>query len=410
MSDSSRDAPYPELKKTHTMAHVGRPFTDYKPPAAAPVWAVIEGLGRYHVLLAALELGVFEALDGAPDSGTTAGELAGRLGLPELHLESLLDSVVALGLLDRVVDGFKLNDAARRYLLVDGAASMAGLIPVAPGPHENWTRLADTVRSGRPATPIDDDPAAFYVPLVEGTFTTMWRCASRADFKMRYSALAAPRILDLGAGGAPWSIAMLQACGDGRATVNDLDGVISVARRKTAEHSVADRCEFRPGDFHAVPLENGAYDIVVLGHVCRTEGPGGRPPSGGAGLRSPAARGPGSAGRLLRRPQPQDQPPRGADGNDHDGQHRQRLRSHHRRGHRLAARHRLRSPPADRAHRLPIRLPGLQTPRLTRLSGPSDRSVRAPPSTTGRQIIVKAPNRRQSWNGSAPATVDRAST
>ncbi len=276
MSDSSRDAPYPELKKTHTMAHVGRPFTDYKPPAAAPVWAVIEGLGRYHVLLAALELGVFEVLgEASVDVGVTVEVLAERLGLPVLHLEALLDSVVALGLLDRVVGHFKLNDAARRYLLVDGAASMAGLIPVAPGPHENWTRLAGTVRSGRPATPIDDDPAAFYVPLVEGTFTTMWRCATRADLRMRYSALAAPRILDLGAGGAPWSIAMLEACGNGRATINDLDGVIDVARRKAAEHGVADRCEFRPGDFHAIPVENAHYDIVVLGHVCRTEGPDG---------------------------------------------------------------------------------------------------------------------------------------
>ena len=51
------------------MAHTGRPYTDYKPPAAAPVWAVIEGLGRYHVLLAALELGVFETLDDAPAAG-----------------------------------------------------------------------------------------------------------------------------------------------------------------------------------------------------------------------------------------------------------------------------------------------------------------------------------------------------
>ena len=255
------------------MAHVGRPFTDYKPPPAAPVWAVIEGLGRYHVLLAALELGVFEALDEVPAVGITAEALAERLDLSALHLESLLDSVVALGLLDRVVDHFRLNDAARRYLLIDGAASMAGLIPVAPGPHENWTRLADTVRSGRPATPIDDDPAAFYVPLVEGTFTTMWRCATRADQQLRYSALAAPRILDLGAGGAPWSIAMLEACGDGWAVVNDLDGVIDVARRKTAEHGVVDRCEFRSGDFHTVRIEDGAYDIVVLGHVCRTEGP-----------------------------------------------------------------------------------------------------------------------------------------
>ena len=231
---------------------------------------------RYHVLLAALELDVFEALDDAPGAiGSTAGELAERLGLPAPHLEALLDSVVALGLLDQVVGTYTLNDAARRYLLADGAASMAELIPVAPGPHENWTRLADTVRSGRPATPIDDDPAAFYVPLVEGTFTTMWRCATRADLRMRYSALAAPRILDLGAGGAPWSIAMLEACPEGRAVVNDLDGVIDVARRGAAEHGVADRCEFRPGDFHTVPLEDGVYDIVVLGHVCRTEGPEG---------------------------------------------------------------------------------------------------------------------------------------
>ena len=65
------------------MAHVGRPFTDYKPPAAAPVWAVIEGLGRYHVLLAALELGVFEELDeAAAGTGMTARELAERVPAP----------------------------------------------------------------------------------------------------------------------------------------------------------------------------------------------------------------------------------------------------------------------------------------------------------------------------------------
>ena len=37
-----RDAAYPELKTTHTIARTGRPFTDYKPPPAAPVWEVIE--------------------------------------------------------------------------------------------------------------------------------------------------------------------------------------------------------------------------------------------------------------------------------------------------------------------------------------------------------------------------------
>ncbi len=290
-----RDPPYPELKRSHTMARTGRPFSDHKPPSSAPVWAAVEGLGRYYILLAAVDLGVFDALDRRGPCSAEA--LAGELGCPVDHLRTLLDGVVTQGFLERHLDAggdiagsggadsdgavgsagvaYDLNDTARRYLVSNSPASMAALIGVAPGPHENWTRLAETVRDGRPATPIDDDPAAFYVPLVEGTFATMLRCAGRADLKLRYSALTAPRLLDLGAGGAPWTIAVLAACDQATATVNDLEGVIEVARAKTAEHGVADRCEFRAGDYHEIPIESAAYDIAVLGHVCRAEGAAG---------------------------------------------------------------------------------------------------------------------------------------
>ena len=100
----------------------------------------------------------------------------------------------------------------------------------------------------------------------------MYRCASRADLKIRYSALERPQVLDLGAGGAPWSIAILKACAQGSAVINDLPGIIDVAAAKTSEHGVADRCELRPGDFHTIDIEDATYDIVVLGHICRTEG------------------------------------------------------------------------------------------------------------------------------------------
>ena len=270
MSFEPRDPPYPELKKTHTMAHTGRPWTDYKPPPAAPVWAAIEGLARYWVLVAAIELDVFDTLQRTGPARIEV--LSAELGAPVDHLRSLLDSVVALELLDQFEDVYELNDAAKRYLVSDGPATMADLVAVAPGPHENWTRLADTVRNGRPATPIEDDPATFYVPLVEGTFTTMYRCAMRADLKIRYSAMPAPRVLDLGAGGAPWAIAILDHNAGAAAVVNDLAEVLPVAERKAADHGVIDRIEFLPGDFHTVDLESEAFDIVVLGHICRTEG------------------------------------------------------------------------------------------------------------------------------------------
>ena len=274
------DSPYPELKKAHVPERVGRPWTDHKPPPSAPVWAVISGFGSYHVLVASLELGVFDALAGRGATpgilpAVTAEELAEDLAASAPHLEALLDSLAVLGLLERVGGRYGLNHTAARYLTADGAASMASLVPVAPGPLDNWSRLADTIRAGRPKEPIEDDPAEFYRPLVEGTFATMLRAATRADRLVCYSILDSPRVLDLGAGGAPWAIAVLKACPGATAVINDLDGVIGVARRTTAEHKVADRCEFRPGDFHTIDIEPEGYDIAVLGHVCRTEGPDG---------------------------------------------------------------------------------------------------------------------------------------
>ena len=267
------DSPYPELKKTHTMARTGRPWTDVKPAASAPVWNVIFGLSGYWMLVGAIELGLFDALwDHGP---LEPGELAKHLEASASHVESLADALVVLGLLDRHGGRFDLNDCSRRYLCHESPAPMADLVAIAPGPQQNWTDLATTVRRGEPAHPVDGDVAGFWVPLVEGTFGTVLRAATRADAWISYSHLNAPRVADLGAGGAPWSIAVLSACPGGSAVVNDLPEVLEVARARIAEAGLEDRCELRPGDYHTVALEDGAFDLVVLGHICRTEGAGG---------------------------------------------------------------------------------------------------------------------------------------
>ena len=265
------DSPYPELKKTHTAAHTGTPWRDYKPPPSSTVWNIIQGFGNYWVLVAALDLGVFDAI--GIGRSVVIEELAGELQCPVAHLAQLLDGLVALGLLDQVRERYELNETSERYLLGESAASMADLVRVAPGPHDNWIRLAETIRNGRPATPIDDDPAVFYVPLVQGTFATQRRAAMFCARAIGIARLRGqPRMLDVGAGGAPWTISMLEANPQMTAVVNDYDQVLAVARDKTAECGVIERCEFRAGDFRGVTFEDDHYDLVALGHVCRTEG------------------------------------------------------------------------------------------------------------------------------------------
>ena len=265
-----RDAPYPELKKSHTAAHKGTPWSDFKPPASAPVWNIIQGYGNYWLLCSAVELGVFDLLQEL--GPTTLRPVADRLALPERSAVFLLDGLVAIGMIEQYRDVYKLGDLAKRYLTTDAPASMADLIAVAPGPLENWEELAATFRRGTPEHPIEDDPEGFYIPLVEATFPTMLRAATRADLKIGYSRRPGLRLLDLGAGGAPWSVAVLGQNPTATSVVNDFDGVLAVAKRRIADAGVADRVTYLPGDFHMVEIEQGSFDLVVLGHILRTEG------------------------------------------------------------------------------------------------------------------------------------------
>ena len=267
----SQDAAYPELKKSHTMARQGRPWRDYKPPPSGPVWAAIQAGNTYWSLVAAVDLGVFDALgEKAP---VAAAELADDLGVSAPHLQHLLDCMVTLGFLEQLNNEYELTETAERYLCRDGAASMADLVRISPGPLENWMNLAQTIRQGVVAEPIENDPGAFYRPLVRATFATQYRVATRLGAALGWARMPGLKVLDLGAGGAPWSIAVLDQSEKSTAVINDLPEVIPEAEAQIVERKLSDRVKFSVGDFHEVDFADEAFDLVVLGHVCRTEGP-----------------------------------------------------------------------------------------------------------------------------------------
>jgi hypothetical protein len=134
----------------------------------------IEGYGRYYVLTAALELDVFDALERlGPSTVEDDSPTTRRVGAAPDGRCSTASS--PRGLLDQV----GTLRAQRHRPPLPGDRRRRRRWPhwsrCRPGPLDNWTTLTDTVRNGAPPTPVEDDPAAFYVPLVEGTFTTMSR-------------------------------------------------------------------------------------------------------------------------------------------------------------------------------------------------------------------------------------------
>ncbi len=149
-STSPRDAEPPEWptrrtrssKKSHTMAHAGRPWRDYKPPPSAPVWALIQGFGSYWALVAAIELGVFDALEdcavvGRPRSPTRAARR-------RPHLEHLLDALVDVRLPRPGRRGVRA-DRDRRALPVHGRRGVDGVAGRGrPGPARELDRASPT--------------------------------------------------------------------------------------------------------------------------------------------------------------------------------------------------------------------------------------------------------------------------
>ncbi|HSS09491.1 MAG TPA: class I SAM-dependent methyltransferase [Acidimicrobiales bacterium] len=225
-----------------------------EPPDPGVIWQLINGFGAYWVAVAAVELGVFEALDALPMNGAM---LAKTIGCDCDRLGAVCDALVGMKLLDRADDRYLLTSDSDAFLIAGRAGSMRDLLLHSPGPWDNWPALSATIGGSPPPLIVGDD---FYQSLVRATFPTQHAVA----------ALVAPtlgavnRVVDLGAGAGPWTIALLETFPTATAVVNDLPGVLEIARETATANDVAERCEFRPGDYFTVPLPEAAFDVVVL--------------------------------------------------------------------------------------------------------------------------------------------------
>lgn len=244
----------------------GRDGSDVAGADPAEVWRTIAGYQFYWAAVAAVELGLFDALASSP---LDPGQLAPRLGCEPGRLSSLCDVLVASGLLTRSAEavgaGYGLGDSARAFLVSGAERSMKDLLLRSPGPWENWPRLASTLRGADPPCPAD---GAFYAALVKATFPTQYAAARVLASRMP----SAGFVLDLGAGAAPWSIAILEAFPDARAVAVDLPEVVPAAEETTSSHGVRDRVEIVAGDYWHTDIDNATFDVVVLAHVLRAEG------------------------------------------------------------------------------------------------------------------------------------------
>jgi SAM-dependent methyltransferase len=218
-------------------------------PVDGPLAYLTEAVAAAAAVQAAERLGVLARLDRGP---VAVPELAAACGIGERGARLLLAALAGLGLAQRADEG------AWRAALPD----LAGLA----GMSQLWADLDGALREGRPLAVGDtpDGAAAFYPGAVGHLGAMLAAVAERAASLLPPAA----RVLDAGAGAAPWSLAVAARDPACLVTALDLPAILPATRRAVADAGRGRQFRFLAGDVFDVDLGRGAYDLAIAGNLC----------------------------------------------------------------------------------------------------------------------------------------------
>lgn len=227
---------------------------------------------RTQALIAGIELDVFTHI---ASGKRTAKEVARAAKASENGVARLLDALVGMGYLTRKGDRYGLTPVADRFLDRSKESFVGDMAFAQKMTWQMWGSLTDSVRSGRPASTVDQDTAGreFFPKLVAAIFPMSFQAARVTAAQLpEKSKKNIKNILDVAAGSGAWSIAFAQALPDARVTVIDYPEVTPITRQFTERLGVADRYDYIEGNLREIDFGRNKYDLIILGHIIHSEG------------------------------------------------------------------------------------------------------------------------------------------
>lgn len=224
-----------------------------------------------HALMAAVSLGVFDALVGEPQS---ASRVAQEIGAASRSTEILLDALVALGFLEKEGGLYRNTPVAEQHLTTGGDGALVHNLQYQQLLAEAWSRLPQVVRTGEPAVSLPTLLAGnpeFVERYILGMADISRRPARELTEQLDFTTVRT--ILDVGGASGVYSEALLDRLPHGaRAVVLDLGPTLRIADKRLLDSIHRARIELREGDYHTAPFGREEFDLVLFSHVLHDEG------------------------------------------------------------------------------------------------------------------------------------------
>lgn len=242
------------------------------PPSPDLIMQVGLGFWASKTLLSAVEMGVFTELARQPEDLET---LQGRLGLHPRSARDFLDTLVALGFLQRAGGKYSNSHAADFYLDRHKPSYIGGILEMANQRlYGHWSHLTEALRTGRqqnesrdaggesPFEALYADPArlkSFLAAMTGISHGANLAIAQKISWK-QYRTFA-----DVGTAQGDLAVQIALANPHLTGVGFDLAEVGPVFEEYVQQHGLSQRVRFQAGNFFEEPLPK--VDVITLGHI-----------------------------------------------------------------------------------------------------------------------------------------------
>ena len=239
-------------------------MSDQKMAALATYFELMSMNGGARIFRCTSELGIFNAVAGGNSSAKDVAQACGTIEKPT---ELLLDALCALNVMYKE----------------SGAYTLPLVMQFLTGNYQDlsdayWDHLPKLLKTGEPMARMDD-PAQSEQQYVQQVTALAWMMKPAAQAAAAAlgigTRIKGPKILDLGAGSAVWSLSMAQADPAAEVTAVDWPAVLGLAEAQASKLGLSERFTAVPGNYHDVDLPAATFDLALVGNVTHLETPDG---------------------------------------------------------------------------------------------------------------------------------------
>lgn len=248
-----------------------RGFSILRPDGDVDIDSIAYGYMASQALFTALELGVFDKIAAAGESGIGAADLGEAIGISAPRLQTLLTSLAALKCLKIDDEGmYRCSKNTARFMVASSKHYYGDFLKLQMGRplHHQMGGLAKVMRSGeRPKRLFQDAKVA-------QTYAEAQHYGSEdtaREFLKQQRLDGASKMLDVAGGFGTFSFVLVGATPGLESTVLELPAVCRAAEqmRERAPEYVRNRVNFIENDMDIEdwPVEDASFDVVLMSYL-----------------------------------------------------------------------------------------------------------------------------------------------